>query len=70
MFSLVHSLQLAFPRPPTPITAMLSFFDGEQLIRLGINAAPAVTAEAVLKKFLLEIKFMIKILVGISKTQK
>jgi hypothetical protein len=39
-------------------------------MRFGIKTAPAVTAEAVLKKFLLEIKFIVKILDGLSKTQK
>ncbi len=66
MFSFTHSLQLASPRPPTPITAMFIFLEGEQLNRLGIITAPAVMAEADRKKFLLEIEFILKRLSGLD----
>jgi len=41
--------QLAFPRPPTPITAKFSRLFGEQLIMQGIIKAPVAVVAAVLR---------------------
>ena len=65
-FSPVHSLQLALPLPPTPITAIFNFLEGEQLNKFGIITAPAVMAVADRKKILLEIEFILKRLSGLD----
>jgi hypothetical protein len=49
---------LALPCPPTPITAIFNLFAGEEVIKLGIKNAPAVSAPADLRKSLL-VGFMI-----------
>jgi hypothetical protein len=43
-------LQLPPPCPPTPITAIFSRPEGEQLIRFGIKTAPAPSKDADLIK--------------------
>jgi hypothetical protein len=54
-FWLMHLLQLLRPCPPTPITAMFSRPEGEQLIMFGIKTAPAPKSDADLIKSLLDV---------------
>jgi hypothetical protein len=60
MLSIGTWLQLASPRPPTPIIAYLSFVLGAQLIKLGMNNAPTPIDEADFKNVLLVVFFILK----------
>jgi len=58
ILSLGTWVQLACPRPPTPITAIFKRLFGEQLRRLGITNAPAADTEAVVRNDLRDRFFM------------
>jgi hypothetical protein len=67
MLSLGTCVQLACPRPPTPITAIFNLLFGEHLSKFGMNIAPAAAAEAVCKnnlrdKFVISLKWVIKLI--------
>jgi hypothetical protein len=64
MLSFGTWVQLACPRPPTPITAIFNLLFGEQLRKFGMNIAPAAAAEVVCindlrDKFVISLKWVI-----------